>query len=214
MYSVLLTIDEDNSIAPGLMFKFGSVVGVSAGKKNFQSFNPETDVLFDPTSPAKFSYKRWADVPYTENGKVIHDHPNVMLGKGDPCRLVGLTPEQIRSGEVDNEKWRLPMGIEFEWFMRTYVCRGRSNEHKCWKDSPTYCLLANGIFFPAAGYRLSSNGAVKDKRWGGHYWCSSQTDKWGKFFSYYLYFDSGIANINSAHSAEYSAGYSVRCVRQ
>lgn len=144
-----LTIDENDPSVAGLMFKFGSVVGVNSEGENGQAFDPKTDILFDPTSLAKTPYSQWRKVPYTKGSIIIHNHSNVLSGKGDPCRLVGLTNEQINSGEVDNRKWRLPTNKEQEWFVKECIDTLADGGHDYWVEKPVKGLLANdGAFYP------------------------------------------------------------------
>lgn len=205
----VLTIDGSTPAAPGMMFKFGSIVGVNGFGKRGQEFDPKADVLFDPTDPAHVPYADWGAVPYTKEGEIIHNQSNVLLGKGDPCRLVGLTKDQIRSGKVDNGKWRLPTRVEYEWFIKKYVDPDGEGKHNCWVEKPAPGMLAtNGTFFPASGYRYGSDGTHAGAGYGGSYWSNSSyttTSGW------LLIFSSDIANQGSRSR---SFGFTVRCVAQ
>ena len=111
-------------------FKYGSVVGF----KGKGSWNATTSLLFNPTATASYSY---ANVPqYTgtdftagstnvsesSGGNAYHTGANVKAGKGDPCRLVGLSAAQIK-GMSDNDitnynsGWRMPTVKENTWFV-------------------------------------------------------------------------------------------------
>lgn len=203
----VLTIDERNPAVPGLMFKFGSVVGIKGEGKKVKDFNPKSDVLFDPTNPAQSTYADWSSVPYTKENEIIHNQSNVLKGKGDPCRLVGLTKDQIHSGKIDNSKWRLPTREEYEWFVKKYVDPDGDNKHNCWVEKPAPGLLAaDGTFFPASGDRIGSRGGFYNVGTSGYYWSAATTGTSG----YSLHF--GTVNVNPAFNFSREIGFPVRCI--
>lgn len=205
----VLTIDESNPGASGLMFKFGSVVGVKGDGKNGDTFYPAADVLFNPTRPAQAVYADWSAIPYTKEGEIIHNRSNVLRGRGDPCRLVDLTKEQIRSGKVDNGKWRSPTVKEYEWFIKKYVDPGGNDKHNCWVETPAPGLLAaDDTFFPAAGYRGSSAGVFYHLGVYGYYWSTSPNGVYG----WNLTFNS--ISVYPSNDYRRTFGFPVRCVRQ
>jgi len=145
-----ITRDPTNA---GLYFKFGSVVGLysdvegSVGKiltlPGKTNSTPPTDTVFlasrdiawSPYAKVASDLWNWIDVPAYAPGDYpqyplinhetgYHSVANVKVGKGDPCRLVGLDLENIRNktagslspGEIDNRIWRLPTVQENEWF--------------------------------------------------------------------------------------------------
>jgi uncharacterized protein (TIGR02145 family) len=65
----------------------------------------------------------------------------------------------------------------------------------------------NTVFFPAAGYRLNSTGALISAGTSGLYWSSTQ----GGAYAYSVYFDSGLAYVSAGNRA---LGLSVRCVQE
>lgn len=103
-------------------FKFGSVIGFT---NNGDSWGANR-VLFNTTTGV--SYATYKDIPvYTAadfdlglmnvSASNYHTGANVKAGKGDPCKLVGLTGTQIRGMsdaaiEAHNSEWRLPTDVE------------------------------------------------------------------------------------------------------
>jgi hypothetical protein len=88
-----------------LYFKFGSIVG-SVAKANDAYWSPDR-LRFDPT---RISPTKYEDIPYAMNGGVYMNDGegyyssdeyntavNFKAGKGDPCRLVGLTAEMVKT---------------------------------------------------------------------------------------------------------------------
>ena len=54
----------------------------------------------------------------------FHTAANLQQGRGDPCRLVGYTVQQIRTEldagrRIDNGQWRLPTDAENRAFINT-----------------------------------------------------------------------------------------------
>jgi len=134
----MLTVDPANG---GLLFRFGSVVGIFSGNHrvatlpegdNHDQFDPD-DVAWTPT-PGRIT--DWTSIPLYD-GKTDYPKPvtatvtvtvtdgyhtvtKVKAGKGDPCRLVGLdlakiknTPAgSLKQTDIDNGTWRLPTDAE------------------------------------------------------------------------------------------------------
>lgn len=92
-------------------FKFGSVVGVTRNLK----------VAFDGINT---SYTSIGEVPFAENvtgldsisGNAYHTLANVKAGKGDPCRLAGISRQAIRNCNTDDELYVLEgAGTDSVW---------------------------------------------------------------------------------------------------
>ena len=148
--SKLVITNEPND--PGLYFKFGSVVGIQQPAS--VTFNL-SDIVFNPlASPGSitgygdgsgsnyttdlpgipcYSNVNWNPYTYFRNNvssDSYHNLDNVKMGKGDPCRLIGMTANEIR-GFTDDEDlytreaalaaagiggWRLPTNVENQRF--------------------------------------------------------------------------------------------------
>ena len=135
----------------GLYFKFGSVVGLFSdvspdgstgtilrlpGRTNpsYTNFSVSRDIAWFPNSIFP-SITSWATIPFFTtsdyaSSKLItpeedyHTPTKVRAGKGDPCRLVGMDLDFIKTSaanvltydHIDNGIWRLPTVQENEWF--------------------------------------------------------------------------------------------------
>lgn len=102
-------------------FKYGSVIGLKRG--GWASYS--NNVGFDPSSLTISNYKSiptYSNVDFQQfttaaanskwrfylSGPGYHNAANIALGKGDPCKLAGLSIEQIKAGKIDNGEWRMP----------------------------------------------------------------------------------------------------------
>ena len=72
--------------------------------------------------------------------------------------------------------------------------------------NPMINYLSVEVFFPAAGYRSRSTGALTNPGANGNYWSAAVTGT----YAYYLYFYSG--NIGPSNLSSRANGFSVRCV--
>ncbi|MFA7115881.1 MAG: fimbrillin family protein [Bacteroidales bacterium] len=77
-----------------------------------------------------------------------------------------------------------------------------------WSDTNHGGTYSDGAFYPAAGFRSNSSGALRDLGCRGNYWSGSPNGSYG----YNLFFLNGIVIPNDG---DYRAnGYSVRCVKE
>lgn len=109
----------------GVLFKPGGVIAMSSGStmQNYQMGGPTFQdhqygpaaVFFNPSNVDVAG--PWNCVPSApmestplritpESG--YHTLSNILGGRGDACRLVGLTIAEIKGGQIDNKQWRLP----------------------------------------------------------------------------------------------------------
>jgi hypothetical protein len=200
-----------------LYFKLGGVVGfTNVVAPNGTPWPGANAVKFNPVTGSP-SYSTYTTIPAwngtdTTDGYIsstsYHTTANVLAGRGDPCKLVGLTVEQIRAGTIDNGKYRLPTNAENAAYgSPTYVAgNGWVNG-----TTPTAGIHTGNIansFLPAAGSR-SYTGETQhvgaDSRW----WSSRAVDAGS---GYYLYLGSATVNTSVTNSAAH--GLSVRCVPQ
>lgn len=217
-----------NPTDAGLFFKFGSVVGIYSGHHanamlpagaNSDTFD-SGDVAFNPTATAAFS--TWKAIPYTSGGYI--DHTQFKTGKGDPCRLVGYTAQQIKDAIyiLDNKTWRLPTNVENIMF--TGEIPYETTVH--WWDrvggpnpSP-FSGVAGGEFssrdnggadkfLPATGLRDPYDGTVHNQGSSGCYWSGLP---YSSSMGYHLLILDDIVHPYNPSDVPY--GFSVRCVRQ
>ena len=101
--------------------------------------------------------------------------------------------------------WRLPTQAEWE-----ALCDLGSE----WQEEGPHGLpgrlFGGGLFLEAAGYRLSSSGALTNVGTSGYYWSSSSYAA-GNRRAGGLYFNSGA--VNPLYGNDRANAFSVRCVR-
>jgi hypothetical protein len=156
------TVTQENI----LYAQFGSLVAVTGGDGD--EFDM-TDVKFNPTMTIAFDV--WTDIPvFTDadwdNGvenisdENYHNAANVALGKGDICKLAGLTAEQVKAGIIDNKRFRLPTHSDNIDFLNLPTKSYTSNywyfdtELAFWGQNGTM----NGGWFPIPGDREADSG--------------------------------------------------------
>lgn len=225
---LVLTTDPTDA---GLFFKFGSVVGIYSGN-HANTMLPASgitddfdsgDVAFNSTATA--AYSNWDAVPYANGGEIEHTLASVKAGKGDPCRLIGYTVQQIKDATVvpDNKTWRLPTNAENQAFsgqtsnvnttVHWWDLAGGTNPSPfsgvAGGEFPSRGNGGAGKFLPAAGYRHPTTGTVTNQGSSGIYWSSTP---YGGPDSYYLNFSGTL--IQPGNRNHQSFGLSMRCVRE
>ena len=174
-----------------LFFKFGSVIGFKApsstgtlSRANMVAlivYNPTTiQVIANANSGAIGAYHDNNDklpgIPSYEppnhpammniSASIYHNVTNIRVGKGDPCKLVGLKPSQVRTMtdpalDAHNSGWRMPTANENIDFVRApaswYVNGSVILTPTPWNNPATYWGQDNygkyGGWFPIPGNR-------------------------------------------------------------
>jgi hypothetical protein len=210
--------EEVNSINMAL-FKYGSVVGFINGA----AWNNSTSIKYNPTTIENYT---WAGLPvyatadYNANlrnvsANAYHTLANVKEGKGDPCRLVGMTVNQIQSLTSDAQLyalergWRLPTLEENVAFCLHPIWATKAVDSGTTEWSGYYFPATAGVkenFLPAAGGR-STSGTVMDQGSVGRYWMSTAASSGS---GHNLDFSAG--HMLSSHSNSKDYGFSIRCV--
>jgi uncharacterized protein (TIGR02145 family) len=204
-----------------LCFKFGSVVGMDLNSTAFSTAN----IKFNPmTTPS--SVTNWATVPvyvstdYLKNvsDASYHYKANVLAGKGDPCKLVGLTIAQIKAGAIDNRSYRLPTRVDNSDFVGSGGLQEPGSEYYTWTPNgenatnPSVGTIlkgtANGAQFPASGYR-SVEGEVWDQGRASFFWTSRLYDETS---AHHMYI--GREYVQTSAYTAFQYGHPVRCVPQ
>jgi hypothetical protein len=189
-----------------LFTQFGSAVAFTA-TSNGDTWDAG-DVKFNPTGA---SYADYTAIPNwngssTEDGYIssakYHTLENVKAGRGDICKLAGLTKANIDTGVYDNGKFRLPTHAEniaagYDTFVGTPGTVGYGVQ--VGENTNT--------FLPAAGYR-SISGATNPVYYNGFYW-SSRPDN--APYGYILCFSTSV-NPSYINGAQH--GFAVRCTPQ
>jgi hypothetical protein len=203
-----------------LYFKFGSVVGftntvaaegtVWPGASAVK-FNPP-GTIYAATAAGYQSIPYWNGTDLTDgfiSSNGYHTVANVKAGRGDPCKLVGLTVEQIKAGTVDNTDWRLPTDAENAAYSSPTYVDGAGWISGTTPTTGIYKGTIGTTFLPAAGDRMNTDGSTIDVGFHGHYWSSRAYNGSG---GYQLFFRSN--TVNTSNVAPGQLGHSVRCVPQ
>jgi hypothetical protein len=231
-------LDATNYASTMLFFKFGGVVGFTNNGENGDAFDISS-IIFNPSLTEITGYgssgnaSALPDVPsFTvtdyDNGirdvssDTYHTLANVKAGKGDPCKLVGLTVAQIQAGVYDSGLYRLPTNAENQTFF------GSSSDSNSETYDPTYTTWtanqanaadpgtrtfhksdpANAVL-PATGSRNTFGGTVDTRGTIGYWWTSTPQSSTG---GYDLVFTG--TYIHPSSSYFYGSGFAVRCVPQ
>jgi hypothetical protein len=222
-------LTASNYASKMLFFKFGGVVGFTNG----ETWNTSTSIKFNPVvgttitgygtdyaTSALPSIPSFTTTDYNNgirdvSGSNYHTLANVKAGKGDPCKLVGLTVAQIQSGVIDNGLYRLPTNAENVAFFgsssgsneATYSTWTANQANEASPGTRTFLKSdpANAVL-PAAGYRDYSSGGVYNRGTYGYYWSSTPDSS---AYGYFLCFNSG--NVGPSDTSGYGVGVAVRC---
>jgi uncharacterized protein (TIGR02145 family) len=219
-----------------LVFKFGGVVGMDLNGTTFAlsniKFNPTVDVSITgwgviETNGEANMVPGFTAADYTAgirnvSATTYHKIANVKEGKGDPCKLVGLTIEQIKAGVIDNGQWRLPTNIENQSFVGSSANQSAGSAYYTYtanaadSTNPAVCTFsagtANGAQLPAAGYRFRNSGGISNLGDRGFYWSSEPYSGSGGY-SLVLH-DTTVFPSNADTYHRYGMAMSVRCVPQ
>ena len=245
----------------GLYFKFGSVVGLNSKAGGTQDLAMErimgTDInsssvinnwiAFNPTGTTFMAYGNTNTTPgnipgwnYGVDGAIIntfndsyHNIANVKAGKGDPCRLIGMTVAQINAMGADADLYGLELSLKQSgvggWRMPTNlenqaITQGANHVSSTdfWTVIPHAGTILGDVpgaifpdkftghistFLPAAGY-INNNGVIWNQGLNGYYWMSQPVGTGANAF--YMTFTSGTLYTNSQETSVYSQ--SIRCI--
>lgn len=231
----------------GVFFKPGSVIATASGPgglnymKGLPSYDGDRftfdDIVFNPSNRVFDSrplWIQWNDIPNMPNESLgtapratpedgFHVLSNILKkGWGDPCRLVGLTIDQIKGGMIDNKQWRLPTHWELDQDFNHSHSGVRWNQGAVLQAQ----LTGKGHSFVASGIRYGDSGSVGGSAWTNSMTTSTPAHEIGIISEItthrnnYMYFILSTPNITSqtltistgaSHSGE---GMTARCVRQ
>jgi hypothetical protein len=216
--------------------KFGGTVGFVMRGADGTAFGVQ-DIRFDPTTGPNtpitgYGYSNdnlqnfLPNVPArltNSTGEVssdtYHTLANVRQGRGDICRLAGMTVADINAMSTDADLyakeaalaaqgiggWRLPSKAENDAFISDAFTP--SIPGAGFVDSPLFITKGGVPMLPAAGNR-SMYGSVLNQGVLGYYWSSTPG---GVFGGSCLVFYPGIKSTGTQNSA---FGHSIRCVRK
>jgi hypothetical protein len=213
-------IDATNYLEKIAYFKWGSVIGFdnlslhTAFNSDFATAN--NAVKFNPM-PTSSSFSTYGNVPYSSGSNIeTTNYTNTRAGKGDPCKLIGLTVAQLRGitndsdltalldGRGDDYKnWAMPTSAQNITFVGTSTNTSHGTYTTASPTSPAWSatnpgyvtfLQGGNAILPAAGYRDTS-GAVALQGTGGYYWSATPSST----LACSLYFNS--TNVYPANAS-------------
>lgn len=189
-----------------VLFKFGSVVGVSASAGSSGSgYNSTTDILYDPALTGKtYTVASWVDIPSSavNISGTNNTFSALRSGRGDPCQLLGVTTSQMEQGRYTNGLWHTATEAEL-----TLLINNGNNriDGTSVANSRGFCAF-HQLLLPATAYRNNDGKLASANKMG--YYLSGSTKKG-------LSFDASVPA--SPQLADFSANtqsaYTVRCVR-
>jgi hypothetical protein len=227
------------SISNMVFTQFGGVIGFTG----VGSWNNTTSIKFNPTSTASYAYTAinnygkpttaWAGAasPLVSD-PAYHNDANLLLGRGDICKLVGLTSAEaqarVNANSLDDydSGWRLPTNEENYVFIgvapdNTTSSFNTSSGYYTWTGNGSnasnpgtgsfpknkyYQAGVNAVTLPAAG-RRQPDGSVLYQGTSGYY-CSSTAYRSSS--DYYLNINS--SGVSPSSTSSYVFGFSVRCI--
>lgn len=225
----------------GLFFKCGGVVGVAGIPSLFSiPFNPTVGISIgrfgmDSNTPPAVPGITKNDVNMAVSNvsqNNYHNLVNVHLGKGDPCRLIGMTADEIRAFGNDAALyareaalknsgvggWRLPTNIEANAFAGITGIHTTSdhwwnlgisiygNPKVAGGEFPVRNTSGVSTFLPASGIIDAYSETYSSYNTDGRYWQGDVED-----FGYHLEFNPSGFYVNG--KSVYTHGMSIRCVR-
>jgi uncharacterized protein (TIGR02145 family) len=168
--------DAEKEQYQGLLFKWGSLLGISPAGENGSEFSIY-DIAF---KPSEYSLgiidpdTGWEIVPY-DKYSVGQPQEDASLGLGDICRYIS------KKGWVQG-KWRMPDSNEYDGLAKNGKTKVGTWEPISGNSSGTY-KIAHGstlgeykVFFPASGCRLYYSGALDSAGTFGAYWTADAVD--------------------------------------
>jgi uncharacterized protein (TIGR02145 family) len=122
----------------------------------------------------------------------------------------------IPSGETwssDNDPcptgWHVPTQAHMQSLIDNASNEWTTNYNGSGKDGRLFTYNSKSIFFPASGYRSTSDGSLYSQGDYGYYWSATQSDSYG---AWSLYFGSG--GVYMGDNNYRAGGFSVRCVQE
>jgi hypothetical protein len=235
----------------GIYFTFGGVIGIYSKKGGVQDLAVETLDVHDVTfaeciafnprntapTPIGFPIYNVANQAHLVSDDLYHTLANVRDGRGDPCRLIGMTVGEIKAFGSDAAMyareaqlastgeggWRTPsleenQGITQQtentisgslfWFLFPYTAPLKSVPGAVFPNSATPVLSS---FLPANGLMrfLDFTAArINNQGYSGNYWLATPTDATN---ARYMTFTNSTLYTNS--STLMTTMFGVRCIR-
>lgn len=208
VYSGVLKVYKGD-VYNDVLFKYGSLMAIENDMQatTEQDFVPPTDatitndVMWFPGGFTVTNITDWATIPYISDGSSVslgNTVDMVRAGKGDPCRLAALSPEQIQfEGRIDNQQWHMATPTEYALLMKAANGAGSENDNGY--------RSFHELLVPNVKYRDTTGKLTASHNFGGRYW-SVEANK-------AFVFDSKNPTASTFKEDTPQQGYTVRCVR-
>ncbi len=215
-----LAVDDHNGTP--LLFRGGGIIGSATGADGEQWTNAK--VLFNPvpTYLPTSGFINYTDLPHLSSSPAAtlpiditsptyHNQANVILGKGDPCQLVGLTPAEIEAKIATNtlndynSNWKMASYEDHIIFIGTNSNHDDYSTHWTNKEARYPGYGKHGGYFPVGKEHLMTNflpftGGIDGF---GIY----QNDVYGGFCYFHAsYYDGTFASISGSSDKSFSFG--------
>jgi hypothetical protein len=218
--------------------RFGSVIGFTNAGTTWNT----RYILFNPTATAGYgeytsipNYDAWNSTTPASSPSVsdpaYHNGTNILAGRGDICKLVGLTSTEAKAmtaRQLSDYKsgWRLPTLEENRVFIGTtpndpttsfdnssgyYTWTAVSSSEPGTGTFPKnkYYSAGNDVSLPAAGSRNTYDGSVSNLDTNGYYWSSTAlSGSDGYSLNFYR------SLVGPSYSSSRAFGFANRCVHE
>lgn len=200
-------------------FKYGSVIGMRSSFYKI-GFNPSNYLTFNNYAAihtySAADYQKFDAAPINEkwrfylSGPEYHNAANIALGKGDPCKLAGLSIEEIKAGNIDNGIWRMPTQDEQKLIASTAIL-GNCLDTGRGANWNGILLGAKTGFLPNTGHVTYVGTVLSELSTTAYFWSSIpvRDGSYGAAMAadrYTIYPDYDQFNKE--------VGFTIRCVRQ
>jgi len=202
------------------LFSGNGRVATSPGGDANDPFDAPGDVAWSPVKITDWAsvpmYNGAKDFPNIVSDPKYHNPENVRLGKGDPCRLVGLNLKNIANPafklsaeHIDNGVWRMPTPEENRDFTEYQKTTDTDAHWTTFGGVPggMFPIGNPGKFLPQTGYRKESGQTYRDG-WTDYWSCKPETST--QAYTMVIAPD----RIYPTSKAVYHNALIIRCVRQ
>lgn len=205
VYSGILKTFHEDVGYEDILFKYGSLIAVKnhVASTTTLPFEAPTDVanlndiLWYPSlygNPAS-KISNWEGIPYIMDQSAIPvENTRIAEGLGDPCKLAGLTADQILRGETDNSQWHMATRADYDILIKA------ADNHS---NSCGYMAFGQ-LLIPNVKSRGTDGMLTADNNGMGQYWTTVASSAFG-FTS-----ASGPGVVAEQDAGN---GYTLRCVR-
>ncbi|MGL5979927.1 MAG: hypothetical protein ACRCZY_03445 [Phocaeicola sp.] len=184
----------------GVFFQFGSVIA-------WKGAGYDPTVVFNPSA---LSVSTWNEAWSVGDSYPLQSLEMIENGKGDPCRLVGLTLEDIKSENVDSKEWKTPTKTDNDSLYSKHSNMTVMNGivGRFFGEGATE-TGTGGEFLPAIGIRFGSSGKLTGQGSLGYYCTSSLKNSTDAF---HLSFADKF--VKPTTTGSHAFGRPVRCIPQ